>query len=105
MRIENFPKQKRCDHSPKQDEFIDVSLDPPYFSLDSPFKLWLSIFVWNYAIMHFLCYYSTGRAPGKSAIPSGNSRCIGCQDNGFESGNSLGSITLSHHIHCAILSW
>ncbi len=38
MRIENFPKLKRCDHSPKRDEFIDVSLDPPYFSLDSPFK-------------------------------------------------------------------
>ncbi len=35
MRIENFPKLKRCDHnSPKRDEFIDVSLDPPYFSLD-----------------------------------------------------------------------
>ncbi len=33
--IENFPKLKRCDHSPKRDEFIDVSLDPPYFSLDS----------------------------------------------------------------------
>ncbi len=38
MRIENFSKLKRCDHSPKRDEFIDVSLDPPYFSLDSPFK-------------------------------------------------------------------
>jgi hypothetical protein len=38
MRIENFAKLKRCDHSPKWDEFIDVSLDPPYFSLDSPFK-------------------------------------------------------------------
>jgi hypothetical protein len=38
MRIENFPKLKRCDHSPKRYEFIDVSLDPPYFSLDSPFK-------------------------------------------------------------------
>jgi hypothetical protein len=38
MRIENFPKLKRCDHSPKRDEFIDVSSDPPYFSLDSPFK-------------------------------------------------------------------
>ncbi len=38
MRIENFPKLKRCDPSPKRDEFIDVSLDPPYFSLDSPFK-------------------------------------------------------------------
>ncbi len=38
MRIENFPKLKRCDHSPKRDEFIDVSLDPPYFSLDSPFN-------------------------------------------------------------------
>jgi hypothetical protein len=37
-RIENFPKLKRCDHSLKRDEFIDVSLDPPYFSLDSPFK-------------------------------------------------------------------
>jgi hypothetical protein len=38
MRIEKFPKLKRCDHSPKRDKFIDVSLDPPYFSLDSPFK-------------------------------------------------------------------
>ncbi len=38
MMIENFPKLKRRDHSPKWDEFIDVSLDPPYFSLDSPFK-------------------------------------------------------------------
>ncbi len=38
MRIENFPKLKRCDHSPKRDEFIDVSLDTPYFSLDSLFK-------------------------------------------------------------------
>ncbi len=38
MRIENFPKLKRSDHSPKRDEFIDVSSDPPYFSLDSPFK-------------------------------------------------------------------
>ncbi len=38
MRIENFPKLKRCDHSPKRDEFIYVSSDPPYFSLDSPFK-------------------------------------------------------------------
>ncbi len=39
MRIEIFFKLKRCDHSPKQDEFIDGSLDPPYFSLDSPFKV------------------------------------------------------------------
>ncbi len=38
MMIENFPKLKRYDHSPKRDEFIDVSLDPPYFSLDSPFN-------------------------------------------------------------------
>ncbi len=38
MRIENFAKLKRCNHSPKRDEFIDGSLDPPYFSLDSPFK-------------------------------------------------------------------
>jgi hypothetical protein len=38
MRIENFPKLKRSDHSPKPDEFIDVSLDPSYFSLDSPFN-------------------------------------------------------------------
>ncbi len=38
MRIENFLKLKRSDHSPKRDEFIDVSLDPSYFSLDSPFK-------------------------------------------------------------------
>ncbi len=38
MRIENFPKLKRSDHSPKRDEFIDVSSDPPYFSLDSPFN-------------------------------------------------------------------
>jgi hypothetical protein len=39
MMIENFPKLKRRDHSPKQDQFIDVSLDPPYFSLDSPFNM------------------------------------------------------------------
>jgi hypothetical protein len=39
MRIENFPKLKQSDHSPKPDEFIDVSLDPSYFSLDSPFKV------------------------------------------------------------------
>jgi hypothetical protein len=39
MRIENFPKLKRCDHSPKRDEFFYVSLDPPYFSLDSPFNM------------------------------------------------------------------
>ncbi len=38
MIIENFPKLKRSDHSPKRDEFIDVLSDPPYFSLDSPFK-------------------------------------------------------------------
>ncbi len=38
MRKENFPKLKRSDHSPKRDEFIDVSSDPSYFSLDSPFK-------------------------------------------------------------------
>jgi hypothetical protein len=40
MMIENFQKLKQRDHSPKRDEFIDVSLDPPYFSLDSPFKPW-----------------------------------------------------------------
>jgi hypothetical protein len=39
MMIENFSKLKRSDHSPKRDEFIDVSLDPPYFSLDSPYKV------------------------------------------------------------------
>ncbi len=38
MRIENFPKLKQSDHSPRRDEFIDVSLDPAYFSLDSPFN-------------------------------------------------------------------
>ncbi len=38
MRIENFPKPKQSDPNPKPDEFIDVSLDPSYFSLDSPFK-------------------------------------------------------------------
>jgi hypothetical protein len=38
MRIENFPKLKLSDHSPKRDEFIDVSSDPSYFLLDSPFK-------------------------------------------------------------------
>jgi hypothetical protein len=44
MRIENFPKLKQSDHSPKRDEVIDVSSDPPYFSLDSPFnvKKWVS---------------------------------------------------------------
>ncbi len=31
MRIENFTKLKRCDHSPKRDEFIDVSLTPLTF--------------------------------------------------------------------------
>jgi hypothetical protein len=31
MGIENFPKLKRSDHSPKRDKFIDVSSDPPYF--------------------------------------------------------------------------
>jgi hypothetical protein len=43
-RTENFPILKRSDHSPKRDEFIDVSLDPSYFLLDSPFKpnnVWL----------------------------------------------------------------
>ncbi len=40
MRIENFPKLKRSNHSPKRDEFIDVSSDPSYFSLDGPFKFW-----------------------------------------------------------------
>jgi hypothetical protein len=39
MRIENFQKLKRSDHSPKRDEFVDVLSDPPYFSLDSPFKV------------------------------------------------------------------
>ncbi len=39
MMTENFPKPKQCDHSPKRDEFIDVLLDPPYFSLDSPFNI------------------------------------------------------------------
>ncbi len=43
MRTENFPKLKRSDHSPKRDEFIDVSSDPPYFSLDSPFKVKVDI--------------------------------------------------------------
>ncbi len=47
MRIENFPKLKRCDHSPKRDEFIDVSLDPPYFSLDSPFKVRIYICIYS----------------------------------------------------------
>ncbi len=41
MRIKNFQKLKRRDHSPKRDEFVDVSSDPPYFSLDSPFKSFL----------------------------------------------------------------
>ncbi len=43
MMIENFPKLKQRDHSPKRDEFIDVSLDPLYFSLDSSFKCVSSI--------------------------------------------------------------
>ncbi len=38
MMLENFLKVKQRDYSPKRDEFIDVSLDLPYFSLDSPFK-------------------------------------------------------------------
>jgi hypothetical protein len=39
MMIEKFPKLKRRDDSPNRDEFIYVSLDPPYFLLDSPFKM------------------------------------------------------------------
>ncbi len=31
-------KLQRRDHSPKQDESTDVHLDPPLFSLDSPFN-------------------------------------------------------------------
>ncbi len=52
MMIENFPKLKRCDHSPKWDEFIDVSLDPPYFSLYSPFK--------DYFPVHFYFHFYQG---------------------------------------------
>ncbi len=36
MRIENFSKLKRCDHSTKQDKFIDVSLDPLTFRWTVP---------------------------------------------------------------------
>jgi hypothetical protein len=68
MRIENFPILKRCDHSPKRDEFIDVSLDPPYFSLDSPFKgtvqrnlRWvlsnINKFVSLWAVVASLCFH------------------------------------------------
>ncbi len=39
MMIENFPKLKRRDHSPKRDEFIDVSLDPLTFRWTVPFSL------------------------------------------------------------------
>ncbi len=39
MRIKICAKPKQRDHSPKLDESIDVSLDPPYFSLDSPFMI------------------------------------------------------------------
>jgi hypothetical protein len=39
MRIENFPKLKRCDHSPKREEFIDVLLDPLTFRRTVPLKL------------------------------------------------------------------
>ncbi len=38
MRIENFAKLKRCDHSPKWDEFIDDSWDPPYESWTVPLR-------------------------------------------------------------------
>ncbi len=31
-------KPKQRDHSPNRDETIDITLDPPYISLDSPFK-------------------------------------------------------------------
>ncbi len=39
MKIENFAKLKRCDHSLKRYEFIDVLLDPPYFRWTVPLKL------------------------------------------------------------------
>ncbi len=32
-------KLQRRDHSPKQDESINVLFDPPLFSLDSPFNV------------------------------------------------------------------
>ncbi len=32
-------KPQRRDHSPKRDESIDITLDPPQISLDSPFKV------------------------------------------------------------------
>jgi hypothetical protein len=47
MMIENFPKLKGRDRSPNRDEFIDVSLDPHYFLLDSPFNVPFSEFVMN----------------------------------------------------------
>jgi hypothetical protein len=33
-----FLVKPRRDHSPKRDELIDITLDPPEISLDSPFK-------------------------------------------------------------------
>ncbi len=38
MKIENYAKPERCDHSPRRDKSIYVQFYPPYFSLDSPFK-------------------------------------------------------------------
>ncbi len=38
MRINNSAKPQRREPSRKQDESIDITLDPPYISPDSPFK-------------------------------------------------------------------
>jgi hypothetical protein len=62
MRIENFPKLKRCDHSPKRDEFIDVSSDPSYFSLDSPVNVF-------YFIHNCLCVLGESMTPHPSFPP------------------------------------
>jgi hypothetical protein len=38
MKTKNLEKPERRDHSLNRDESTDVSSDPTYFSLDSPFK-------------------------------------------------------------------
>jgi hypothetical protein len=57
MRIENFPKLKQSDHNPKRDEFIDVSSDPSYFSLDS---LFIKLFMGKMAFLAIFMSLSMG---------------------------------------------
>jgi hypothetical protein len=40
-------KACRRDHSQKRDESIDITLDPPQISLDSPFNIIDSLYVYN----------------------------------------------------------